>query len=447
VNNAGEIRRLFQLATEAAERPGAPEYVREQARKVLEAIPGDLRESISSLARMSSKELQSDRGQVLFNLSNAVAVLESDRSVQDLFWWDDFLGRIMRPPDPGTSGPAQEWTDQDDLQLTLWMQRWAELRRISRETVSQAVTIVACEPKRRRHCVRDWLDSLAWDGTPRLDRLLTDYFGVADTCYATSAGKNWLIAMVARIYRPGCQVDNMIVFEGKQGIKKSSALRVLAGDWYSDMHESAASKEFFGVLAGKWLIEISEMDAFSKSEVTRVKQVISATVDRYREWYGRRATDHPRQCVFVGTTNRDDWNRDETGARRFWPVRCNSAIDVMRLATDREQLFAEAVERYRKGESWWNMPAEETGREQEARYVEDPWEETILGWLEGRDLTTTTEVLKEALQCDISRIGRSEQMRVAAILRRAGWTRSQRRRGGRAPAKVWCPPQVGTELR
>src|SRR5207302_6188158 len=132
-------------------------------------------------------------------------------------------------------------------------------------------------------------------------------------------------------------VDNMLVLDGTQGIGKSSALRAIAGEWFAEQHESATSKDFYQVLQGKMLVEISEMDSFSRAEVTKVKQVVTCTNDRFRESYGRRAEDHPRQCIFVGTSNK--WTHDdETGARRFWPIDCRGTVDVAAIAAVRPQL-------------------------------------------------------------------------------------------------------------
>src|SRR5262249_11330228 len=141
------------------------------------------------------------------------------------------------------------------------------------------------------------------------------------------ASHNFWLSLVARAYKPGCKVDNMIVLEGGQGIGKSTALDIIGGDWYTEQHESASNpKAFAEILQGKLLVEISEMDAFNGSQINRVKQTITCQSDRYRPAYGRYAKDHLRRCIFVGTTNRDDWNKDETGARRFWPITCKKQI-------------------------------------------------------------------------------------------------------------------------
>jgi hypothetical protein len=296
------------------------------------------------------------------SLRDIVAVLEGFPEFQH-FWYDDFLQRGLTKDRP--EDPPREWRDHDDLETAVKLQGLYGFSKAAVETIRQAIATEM--GRRRKNCVRDWMESLQWGGTPRIDTFLIRYFGADDTAYTRAAGKNFWIALVARIYKPGCQVDNMLVLDGTQGIGKSKALRIIGGEWFAEQHESAMSKDFYQNLQGKMLVEISEMDAFQRAEVTRVKQVVTCTSDRYRDSYGRRAEDHPRQCVFVGTSNK--WSHDDdTGARRFWPVDCRGAVDVEALAADRLQLFAEAVARFKAGETWWEMPVEETLAQQKGRF-------------------------------------------------------------------------------
>lgn len=386
------------------------------------------------------------------NLNNAVAILEHDPSLRRFVWYDSFLDRML------TGDPPREWKDYDDINLALYMQRAIGLTKISRDTVSQAVIAIAFRDV--RNSVRDWLEALSWDNEPRMDHFFEDHFGAVGNAYTRAASRNFWLSMVARIYRPGCKVDNMIVLEGAQGVGKSNALQIIGGEWFAEQHESAANPKGFGeILQGKWIVEISEMDSFQRAELTRVKAVVTNRNDRFRGSYKHYAEDHPRQCVFVGTTNKDDWNRDDTGARRFWPIRCNGAIDVQAIAGQREQLFAEAVQRFKSGESWWQMPAEETRNEQRARFQEDPWQDFIArflyedkmgdSWLPRttpRAPVTTSEILMQGLGFDSSsRIGRLDEMRVASCLRVLGWTKVVERVGGK-PKKVWRPIESNSEV-
>jgi predicted P-loop ATPase len=190
----------------------------------------------------------------------------------------------------------------------------------------------------------------AWDNVERIEHSFSTVFHCDDNGYTRAVSRNFWISLIARTYDPGCKLDNMIILEGAQGALKSSALNMIGGEWFAEQHENATNaKAFAEVLQGKLLIEIAEMDAFSRAEVTRVKQVVSNKSDRYRPSYGRHAQDHPRRCVMAGSTNKDDWNRDATGARRFWPIACKGFCDLGYLKEHRAQLFAEAVG---MGESW-----------------------------------------------------------------------------------------------
>jgi putative DNA primase/helicase len=257
-----------------------------------------------------------------------------------------------------------------------------------------------------------------------------------------AASKNFFIGLIARVFKPGCQLDTMVVFEGAQGIRKTSALRLLGGEWYGQANESVQQKDFLASLAGKWIVEIGELDAFSRAEVTRVKTVISTPVDRYRPSYGRVAADYPRQCVFVGTTNKDDWGNDETGLRRFWPMRCG-IINLETLTSSRDQLFAEAVLRYDEGVHWWEMPGASTVGVQATRQGDHVWEALILSDLSDAYECTTLDLLTRVLKFVPREIKRIDELTVGSILRRAGWVKKPARRNGRL-AKVWFAPEEGT---
>lgn len=366
-------------------------------------------------------QLGSNGGPPLATLSNAVAILENDPALAGLVWFDEFLSRVM------TEDPPREWGDADDLHLALYMQRDIGISRIGREIISQAV--MAISHRKPRNCVRDWFDGLEHDGTPRIDQFFADCFGAEESDYTRAASRNFWLSMVARIYKPGCKVDNMVVLEGSQGLGKSTALQIIGGDWFAEQHESATNpKGFAEILQGKLLIEISEMDSFNRAEVNRVKQTVSCPSDRYRPSYGHHAKDHPRQCIFVGTTNRNDWNRDETGARRFWPIACNGAIRLDVVRENRVQLFAEAVKRHKLGESHWEVPQDSARVEQEARYQADPWLDVVAETIKGESSVTTSQIA-EKLGIPLERRDRGVEMRIGACLRFLGWHRRQRRDG------------------
>jgi predicted P-loop ATPase len=171
----------------------------------------------------------------------------------------------------------------------------------------------------------------------------------------------------------------------------------------------------------------------NRAETAQLKAFISRTTERYRPTYGRLEVIEPRQCVFVGTTNRESYLRDETGGRRFWPVKCGT-IDVEGLAEDRDQLFAEAVLLYLDGERWWPdrpFEIEHIMPEQAERYDADAWEENIREYLDTNARVTIGEVAREALHIETPRIGTAEQRRIAAVLENLGWKRGKREYTGR----------------
>jgi predicted P-loop ATPase len=290
--------------------------------------------------------------------------------------------------------------------------------------VHQAVDVRAHE--RRFHPVRDYLNGLQWDDTHRFTDLLPVYFGAEPTDYMRAIGPMFLISMVARILRPGCKADHMIVLEGPQGTLKSTACGILGGQWFSDnLPDVSVGKDAQQHLRGKWLIEVSEMHAMDRAETARLKAFITRATERYRPSFGRKEVIEERQNVFVGTTNRDTYLRDETGGRRFWPA-MTGIIDVDALARDRDQLFAEAVVQFHAGEHWWPDKDFERDRimpEQAMRYEADAWEETIGTFLETHTKVTISQVARDALGIETPRIGTAEQRRIAAALEQLRWKR------------------------
>ena len=260
------------------------------------------------------------------------------------------------------------------------------------------------------------------------------------TPYVAAVGPMFLISMVARVFQPGCKVDYMMVLEGPQGSRKSAACATLGGEWYSDnLPEICSGKDVSQHLAGKWLIEISELSAMSRAENSALKAFMTRQVERYRPSYGRHEVIQPRQCCFVGTTNKAVYLRDETGGRRFWPVTTGD-IELKALERNRDQLFAEALHDFRQGREWWpslRFEAEHFTPEQSARYEADAWEEVIAQAIHLRQTVTIYEIAHEVLHIEMPRIGTADQRRIASVLERLGWVRKSQNWKGR---RVGPPP-------
>jgi predicted P-loop ATPase len=414
-----------------------------------------------------SKKLRLDlAGQPERNEANVIAALSCDEAFAGAIAVDAFRQEIlvMRAlPWDGADDPIpRPWSDDDDVRAAEWLQH-RELN-VTPMIVSRSVGAVAREIT--VHPVRDHLGALAWDGVPRIETWTCRYLGAEDSPFHRSVGALWLISAVARIFRPGVKADHMLVLEGPQGARKSTAPKILAGEeWFTDELPELGSKDAAMHMQGVWIIEIAELDAIGRAEVSRIKAFLTRTTDRFRPPYGRYTIEVPRSCVFAGTVNPDTYLRDETGNRRFWPVRCGT-IDIDALARDRDQLWAEAVHRFRAGAIWWiDDPAllAEAREEQDRRYQSDAWDDLIEHWLTheirtvsdgfpdyGNSRTESVprpetlkdvsvgEILEEAIGLEPARWTRGDQMRVSAYLKANGWERYRRRdEGGREAPREW----------
>lgn len=427
---------------------------------VMDGPPPDaLMDAVHGAADWLSEFRRTPKGVITPTLYNTLHVLENDPEWHGVLAFDQFSYRITkRKKPPITTAGTGEWVDIDDIGLQVYLTKTYGFE-AKKPTVMDAVMNVA--HAHSFHPVREWLDGLQHDGTPRLHKLLGEYFGCASTPgsaplrkedpgaylrlmhYLELASVKWLVGAVARVMRPGCKLDTMVVLEGGQGVFKSTAFRVLFGDeWFSDSKLTIGDKDALAQMQGKWCYEMAEMDAHRKADDTAFKQFLSSQVDRVRWHYGRRAEDVPRQSIFVGTTNMDQYGKDETGMRRVWPAFAGKVL-ITALSRDRDQLFAEAVAMYRAGVPWWvsrdvfvlepdNHPEldrpwsewdlfDEQG---EQRQTQDAWEAPIAEWIEKNNalpFITTAQVMGEGLKLDMARWTPPEQKRVNAILKKMGW--------------------------
>jgi putative DNA primase/helicase len=414
-------------------------------------------------------------GMVMGTVSNALIVLTSDDRIRCALGYDELREEpvwLQRPPWEPMNTPFKERPvgDADGTRLVAWLDAGHGVR-ISIDAGHKVIDARAEE--RKFHRVRDYLGSVRHDGVERVagrngPGWLTTYLGVHDSPYVRAVGRMFLIGAVARIRQPGCKLDTMLVLEGEQGLRKSTSVEVLFGaEYFSDQLSEVTTKDASSDLRGKWGIEWSELDNLSRPESSSVKKFITRMTDDYRPAYGRRNIRVPRQCVFVGTTNKGEYLKDETGNRRFWPVRCESDINIEALRRDRDLLWAEAVALYEAHERWWFDSSDPdllaaAREEQAARRVPDPWEATVAKALdEGEDettdaqmnvvkvprpamLTTTTEfVLSSVLKIPEDRQNRALQTRVGEVMHALGWVRRQIHGGDRYYERASAPTPRG----
>ena len=362
-------------------------------------------------------------------LANAAIALKEAPEWMGVLAFDEFRLRtvaLRRTPWGATPDP---WTDTDDLRVAQWLQHHKLF--VAPKTAAEAVEVAAHE--RAYHPVRQYLDSLKWDGTGRLDNWLPLYLGVEQSEYARAVGARWLISAIARVRQPGAKADCCLILEGPQGAGKSSVLRGLAGEWFADELADLGSKDAALQLCGVWVVELAELDSLSRAESATAKAYISRSTDHIRLPYGRRTVDLPRQCVFAGSVNHSSYLQDETGGRRYWPVTCGRIL-LDELARDRDQLWAEAAHRYATGAKWWLDDIQlihSATDQQSARYVTDVWQPEIADWIDGREDVSVGELLGKLLDKPKGQWSQADANRVGRCLRALGWQRYQMRISGR----------------
>lgn len=388
------------------------------------------------------ERLRKDNGRVIPDVANVLTALRNEPELAFAMAFNEMLQRSVAMTEwPRASQcvpyqPPPHEIGEDDVTM---LQEWLQVKgmpRIGREIVAQACERFARE--RPIHPIRDWLDALETDGGELRQNWLTVCLGVDDTPYHRAIGKMALTSMVARIYEPGCQCDYMIVLEGPQGEEKSRFCRALAGghEYFSEHLPPIGGDQvrLSTHLRGKWLVEVSELSAFLKADPEAMKEFTSRRIEQYMPKYGRAEVKEPRQCVFIGTTNEDEYIRDVTGGRRYWPIKVKE-IHVDRLERMRSQLFAETVIAYRSGEAWW------PDREFEKAVITPvqttrQWEDALTEKVD-EILDATSEIslaqLGNRLGFDNTRFDTPAQKRLAAILRKAGW-----RKGSNAAGRsIW----------
>jgi predicted P-loop ATPase len=377
------------------------------------------------------------KGKPLRDLDNLLILLSEDPFLSHCFGYNEMerAPTLMHalPTMPELEG-YDRLTDNDYLHVQRYVQHF-EFPGIGLEIIRNAVDYQCRENP--FNPVMDYLDGLVWDGKQRFDRLFPKYFGAtaSNVEYLQEISRCFLLAMVARIYDPGCKADYMVVLEGAQGIGKSQACRILGGDYFGDNLpplDGHNEKEVSAFLAGKWLVEDSELASHNRGEINRLKSFLSRQEEDFRRPYARLPVFERRTCILIGTTNEETYLRDTTGGRRFWPVKCGPTIDLEGLKRDRDQLFAEAVywRKELKVLTWWPQPQFDAilATEQEDRYEVDPWESIIA------DNSTGLVSVGRSQFCDWFGFNNKElsgviYKRLGTIMKRLGWVRKHTKHG------------------
>ncbi len=316
-------------------------------------------------------------------VANALRVLRNSDEWRRALGFNLFSARVevtQVPPIPRYQPNQKQWIDQDDLQLAIWLQEHS----LPASTQIAHDAALALAQDQSYHPLKDYLNSLKWDRKPRLTDWLTTYLGAEATEYTRAVGPRWMISAVARVMEPGCQADHVLLLIGRQGMGKSSALQILAvrPEWFLDHLPKLEDKDSRLVLLGRWIVEDSEFQP-RPHNLEVLKNFVTDRIDTFRKPYGRVTEDVPRTCVLAATTNSSTPLVDETGNRRFWPVDCHT-INRDQLLADRDQLWAEAVQRYYQKEEWWldAQRIELAEREQVAHAEFGLYHDEITAWVE-----------------------------------------------------------------
>lgn len=377
------------------------------------------------------------------SLHNVLAYLRFEERFNGLFRYDRFAKAVVLHKEPFWQGnepfKIRKRIDTDIMYVESEMDK---LGINSPAKIRPGIDMVA-----RENWINpplEYFEGLKWDGKQRLKTWLEFYLGATgDQEYLAAVGMAWLIAGVARIYDPGCKAENMLVLEGEQGLLKSTALSVMANVGKGKDEESyfcdtlsfgkIRDKDTVTISQGKLIIEFQELANLGSREIEEVKAWMSIQVDEMRMPYGHDVEKFPRQFIMAASTNESLWLRDQTGNRRFWPVKCGS-IDIPALINDREQLWAEAVHMYKNKSQWWIDKASpifaKAQDEQDLRLLEDLWARPVEQFCEWKQFVTVPDILLH-FKIDVAEQNKGHQSRVIGILKRLKYSPKQKTIGGK----------------
>ncbi len=370
------------------------------------------------------------------SLKNCVLLLKHEIGVKGCFIYNAFNERLeIKGQVPWKDNRINRYNAVDDREIECIRLHLAQTHYVefSSQTMWKAVDLVAAG--NIYHPIKDAVETYEWDGVSRIDSWLERYCGAANTPLVRAIGRKVLVAMIARIYNPGCKFDYVLVLEGAQGIGKSTCCEILGGEWFGDAPINPQDKDAIPYIHSKWVIELSEMITTRKTDADRLKNFLSRREDDVRLPYARARQRFARQCIFIGTINPDDvgYLTDTTGNRRFWPIFCDN-FSLEALKRDREQLLAEAIVAHKKGENLM-LPhhlIRESEEEAMKRLADDPWRWVIAEWADANPAVgeiTTQHLYRNVIGGNIQTMHTGHQRRLAQALKDAGWRKMQSLKG------------------
>jgi predicted P-loop ATPase len=382
-----------------------------EAAKVARLGEDEARATIESAVRAGAEASEVRRGgwrsQLSWNASGTEPLSSTANCMTTAAYHEDLRGLVrynelkrrvqfIAPPpwDPNsTDRYPRDMADRDAGAATQWFRNAMRMNLVSAPAAHDALTHAAYAD--RFDPFKEYLEGLTWDGVARLDTWLVTYAGAEDSPFVGAAFSKWLISAVARTYQPGCQADHVLVLDGDQGVRKTTFFAALGGPFFTSDLGDITNKDSVAQLEGFVIIEFGEIDHLSKKAVEDVKAYLTRRVDNVRPAYGRLPVATPRRCVFAGTTNRDEYFMDASGARRFWPVKVQGGPEFAEATVKwRGQLWAEAYARYQEGETWWleegTLEYADAADAQEQRRIPHPWESQLLRALHELDVYCRT---------------------------------------------------------
>jgi putative DNA primase/helicase len=390
------------------------------------------------------------------SLKKLMGIIRNDEMLQEAFCFNLFTHDFEHAQDNVLLSPFAKkgtpLTDYDSSCVRTYIARKYNITS-SRGNIEDAIIDMSLNKK--YHPIRDYLEELKWDGVRRLDTWLADICGAEQSAYTEAVGRKMLVAAVKRVFEPGCYYAQLVILEGRQRMYKSRLVKEMGDRWYASIHlRTQDTKQIVEEMRGKWIIEIEELAGFSKQENEYMKAFLSRQSDRVRVAFGRRAEDFPRQSILIATMNPDlgenKYLMDQTGNVRYWPVKCTEEgkIEIDKFIDIRDQLFAEAMILYNKGEKVWleNEAEEQLAQiEQEKRLSVDPWDHVISQYLhtkaaEFQSEITTVMIAKEVLGIPFERINSGITRRIARCLMKNHWTCRQKTTKDRS--RYYIPPTL-----